>query len=788
MIKSQKYRWFLISTSLVLSINSTALQSQPVTKGILEEIIVTAQKRAESLQDVGVAVSAFNQEQLDKLGIKDGRDLFDRLPNVSLQSNSTDAQAQVSIRGLSFPTFVPIGVQPVGIFQDEVNLNSPQVTGLSLFDLERLEVVRGPQNILYGRNTTAGAVNYISNKPKIGGGINGRLGATYGKYDQIDVEGALGFEIGEQAAGRIAFISQNRDGIFKNTFLDTDDTEREKIGVRAQVLFQPGEDFEILLNGHYGESDADARRTKSIGVLDPANPRFGSFNPAAGSGGNCPAPDKGELGSNCVNFSRFPAGSDDHNIQSELDKPRDKVDAWGGFINIQKGFGKFTLTSISGYETNDFNHAEDFDSVADLGLLYNFTRGYFYQNSEQEQYSQEIRLASSDDQVIRWIGGAYYFYEDTDTEIIVSYPAPTQNPAGFNAGRSSRVKQTDELFSAYAQIEWDVIDNLTAIVGARYVWEEKEGDYHVIRSNVTGFTNEQFSNGFTFQDLLDNGARGGSFPPAPDRDDFGETWSDYGLKLGIEYSTVNDMLLYASISRGIKAGGFTTSPGQLRAGVSDPVNPEVVWTYEGGLKAQWMDNTLRANLALFYNDFSNQQLQTFFVEGTGANQTITSRLLNIGESTTYGAELEVNWIPLNGLYIDLALGLLDTEIDQDDTGRNLEGNDLTNAPNLSFHGSVRKEWELNGGILSVQFEGFHTSEREFDIGNLDVFRDGSYEIYNASAHFEFGTGRQYRLSVWGKNITDEVYLQNKVDAGNGDMQVWLNDPVSFGVTFNMVYD
>ncbi len=213
----------------------------------LEEITVTAEKRQESLQDVGVAVSAYTGDELEKRSIREARDLFDRLPNVSMQSNSSDSQAQVSIRGLSFPTFVPTGVQPVGIFQDEINLNSPQVTGLSLFDLERVEVVRGPQNTLYGRNTTGGAVNYISRKPKIGAGTSGRFSVGYGKNNQIDVDGAVGFDLSDTTAGRLAISSRTRDGIYRNTFLNTDDTERDKIGLRGQLLFEPNDGIIIAV-------------------------------------------------------------------------------------------------------------------------------------------------------------------------------------------------------------------------------------------------------------------------------------------------------------------------------------------------------------------------------------------------------------------------------------------------------------------------------------------------------------------------------------------------------------
>ncbi|WP_019531461.1 TonB-dependent receptor [Dasania marina] len=350
---------------LIAAIGLASL-STTATAATLEEVVVTAQKRSESLQDVGAAVSAMTSDDLNRLNIKSGRDLFDRLPNISLQTNASESQAQVSMRGLSFSTFNLNAVQPVGLFQDEINLNSPQASGLFLFDLERIEVVRGPQNTLYGRNTTGGAVNFISKRPKVGSGTTGDIAVTYGRFNQLDFDAAVGFDLGDTAAARIAVNSRDRDGIFDNKFTGDDDSEQDKKAIRAQLVWEPSDETEILFNYHWGQVDADSRRIKTIGLLDPNNIDASTVDFKNGLTGNCPLPGKGDLGSGCVSANwagdQGYADTDDFDISADLTSPIDKITDWGSFLNITHDFSSFTLTSITGYKENEFRFAHDDDA------------------------------------------------------------------------------------------------------------------------------------------------------------------------------------------------------------------------------------------------------------------------------------------------------------------------------------------------------------------------------------------------------------------------------------------
>ena len=214
----------------------------------VEEIVVTAQKREQSLKDVPAAVTAMTGEVIRENNITDPRDLFEGIPNVAVKSTAAAGQVQLSFRGVSYSTFSPVGVQPVMVYQDEVAQSSPQTAGLFIFDNERIEVVRGPQNTLYGRNSTGGAVNYISKRPRIGAGTNGYADLTVGDSSTINFEGAIGFDIGDSAAFRLSGQSLNNSGYWKNLHFPDDRVGKtHQHMIRAQLALEPSANTKLLL-------------------------------------------------------------------------------------------------------------------------------------------------------------------------------------------------------------------------------------------------------------------------------------------------------------------------------------------------------------------------------------------------------------------------------------------------------------------------------------------------------------------------------------------------------------
>ena len=237
---------------------------------VLEEIVVTATKRTESLQDVGISVSAFSGDQISSMNVTDSTDLLSRVANLNIgSSQSPSTNANVFLRGVG-STGVSFNLQSgVGFYSDEVVLNSPVVNVLQLYDLERVEVLRGPQNTLYGRNTTGGAVNYISRKPEIGGEVNGYVNARVGRFSQVDIEAAVGGPIGDSAAYRFAVDTRSRDGIRENLISGRDDEEIDKKAFRAQLAFEPSDNVSINLKAHVERVRDDDQRKVPVNGFDP---------------------------------------------------------------------------------------------------------------------------------------------------------------------------------------------------------------------------------------------------------------------------------------------------------------------------------------------------------------------------------------------------------------------------------------------------------------------------------------------------------------------------------------
>ena len=244
--------------------------------GRLEEVLVTAQKREQSLQDVAVSVTAFTAADIARSQLRDSEEILMKVPNLDVRSNSGSSNANIFLRGVGT---VGIGFNlqsGVGIYTDDVALNSPVVNILQVYDLERVEVLRGPQNTLYGRNTTGGAINFISRKPEIGEEMNGFGSVSYGRFNELSLEGALSMPLGDKAAARFAFQSQTRDGIRENLVTGSDDIERDKQAGRVQLVFEPSESVSVNLKAHIERIDADNIRYKSAGCLcarsDPTRP------------------------------------------------------------------------------------------------------------------------------------------------------------------------------------------------------------------------------------------------------------------------------------------------------------------------------------------------------------------------------------------------------------------------------------------------------------------------------------------------------------------------------------
>lgn len=726
--------------------------------------------------------------------------------------NNGSTAANIYIRGVGTKGPGYNQVAAVGIYVDEVSLNSPIVNVLQLFDLQRVEVLRGPQNTLYGRNTTGGAVNFVSVKPRVADGTWGYLTLTGGQFSQADVEGAVSFDLGQEWAARLALIKQTRDGMYNNSYLGEKVYDKDSTAVRAQLVWSPRPDTELLMKLHGEKVNNTNKLWKTIGLQSP-------LLVGAVTTYNTPCQFTIGLGSACVGINNTPSDPNDtRTFSASMRSPIEQVNARGASLNANWKIGDVRATAISGYEYNNFKKAEDVDAgpapLRPTGPFSgsitnaNYQGGFdFFQVSEASQYSQELRLASEADKSLRWITGLFWFKEKTiGNTTAFSYFAGT----AANGGRanSTNLNQENRVASGYGEIEFDVTKQLTVTAGIRATREELSGTNTTVQRSLTDAVTRAAllptsgQRPITTAELL-------ALPVGTGRNvyvdtPFEKSFSQSGGKLGVKYSVDAQTMVFGTVSQGFKSGSYSAAPAQsINGSFFTPTNPETLTAYEIGLKTTTADRKLKLNLTGYYYQYKDQQLlRTTSLPGLG----IVAAQVNAGKSNLQGVELEAQWAPGGGWNIDLGVGYLKTKIvefTQDEACvanvggcpasgvRKLDfsGQELTNSPRLTTNLTIRKEWKLDGGnTLSIGGDYSYRAKRFFNIPNNTLESSEAYSLVNAQATYRFGAKQQYRLTAWGKNLNDKVYFLNKsVFAAAGTMEALIGDPRTFGLTFSTNY-
>ena len=659
----------------------------------IEEIIVTAQKREQNLNDVSVAVTVFTGADIREQRLGQPIDLAAQTPNLNINETFGNTITNVSIRGLGLNDYAVNNNPAAGIYVDEVYLVSPAMLGFQLFDMERVEVLKGPQGTLYGRNTTAGAMRFISRKPTEE--LEGYLSADYGRYDHFLLEGALSGRIAEGLTGRVAVqTSQRTDGFQLNRATGDKVGEIDRTAWRGLLNWQPSENLDILLNVHGGVDKSDTLLIKVDNVFTPVDD--GIADPYSSAAGN----------------------------DTELDNEN-----YGVSLTINWDLSNnLTLTSVTGYEDYERSHDEDRDGTTLVQL-----DGLFL--NEIEQVSQELRLTYVRDDYIL-IGGVFYERDEVSTRdrFDSSDLLPLFGPAFATAQAiGNEYAQDSDSYAVFGHAEWQFHEDWKFIAGLRYTEEDKE-----------------FTDAFTF--LLVGGDRTEIqvFPPVSN--DY--SVSNLSGKVGIDYTGLENALLYASFSRGFKSGNFQ---GQLTFNPADlqPFGKDLVTAYEIGAKTQLLNNSLQFNVSAFFYDYEGVQIYGPIY------QTIVGPLFgitNAGDAEVYGAEFDLLWRVAEGLDIRLGLGLLDTEITDSFVPNVAEGSQLPNSPDMNFNAGVKYQWNLTPGLVAdIMLDTSYKDDVSYDIVNqpMETLEDG-YWITNARAGISSANG-SWGIHFWGKNITDEVY-------------------------------
>lgn len=724
---------------------------------VLEVIVVTAQKREQSAQSIPIAIAAFSDEELRNLGMRSLTDVPNFIPNVQLFDEYGTGQPTWVIRGVGLADWSANNTPAAAIYIDDVYLTSNVMGGVGLFDLQRIEVLKGPQGALYGRNTSGGAVRVVSQRPALSE-VAGYASLSYGRWDTVVAQGAVNIPLGEQFAWRLAGSwEQSGDGWQTSLANNESFGEKDRWAVRSSLLFTPSDSTEILLVLGLAKDNSETVLGRGIGVYDPL------------TGGFCAPLLNGTLDdSSCAMNAtfydpqlRFPdqQSADGHTTFAD---PINQLDNDGSWVNLQvkHQFDTLQLSSITSYQV--FDYALNFDYDGSNGAF-----GHQLARSEIEAWSQELRLESTSDESVRWMLGIELGGDDfeEDRDFLVGDDPFISSQLGEAA--NLRYDQKTEHTALYGQFDWAFADHWNLGLGLRYTDESKE------------YRNGEF--------LLVFGGAPFPFQTGLQSDIDMQIWSG---KLSIDWQASDNAMLYASYSRGFKSGGiFGGFPGDGAQSIQ-PYNEEAVDAWELGFKSQWLDNSLRVNGAVFYYDYKD--VQGYLTQFSELTQSVVTLLSNIGDAEHTGAELDLAWQASENLVLQANIGWLDAEISDSDassvswlgTLESLEGRDRPFAPDLTY--TLLGRYSVTAGQLawSAQLDYSWRDDR-FGTG-LSIIEQTMFqqlEDYGLlGARLTVAeAGGQWEAALWGKNLTDENYF---VNVTTDDLASWMRlpgEPMSYGV-------
>lgn len=704
-------------------------------------VTVTAQKRAQDTLDVGVNVAVVSAETLQANRVTQVTDLAAFTPNVDIKENMPGILPVVTIRGIGLNDFSATNNPSAGVYVDEVYLSSLALMNFDLFDLERMEALKGPQGTLYGRNSTAGAINIVTARPTFGA-VEGRVSGGFANYETIDLEGMINVPLSDTFALRFSGKAVRQDeGMYFNRVTGSDFGRRDVLMGRAIARWAPSDDLDIQLKLEAQRVRSEVGAPEFFGLLTP---------PGAPPGLVCPG------SSGCMDFLGYRDTDNDPFKGDYSTDPSYDVDQRSATLRIERDFGWATLTSITGY----LDFERDWGAETDAGP---FRQTDFIEHDNILQLSQEVRLSGATDRS-DWLVGAFASRD----RVKMTYDGDLRDL--FNTTTLTFSNQTSKSAAVFGNLEYKLGGDVSLVTGLRYTWEEKAnvgGDYDLVPNCPASFLT-----------LVPCGA-----PPVL-LASVDETISDtnWSWKLGLNWKPDPLTLVYASVSRGVKSGGFfsgvATNSGQLQ-----PYDPESLIAWEVGVKQRLPGADLSWSGSAFYYDYSDVQT---FIRDTSGGLPI-QRLGNVDEATIYGLDLDATWSPsaLSGLDITAGLGFLHTELGAfaSSGGAVAAGNELPDAPEVSFNASAVYTVAVGDSLdARFQIDGHYAGDMFKDALNDPLIATETYWVWNGRASLL--SGSDWDISIWGKNLADERYVTqgvNNLALGIG-FRVY-GAPRTFGVSF-----
>ncbi len=762
------------------------VMAQDSSSGFLEEIVVTANKRSESIQDVSASITAFTGDQLTQLGVNSGKDIVGLISGIQINDNF-GSSASFVIRGIGQNDFQSNAAPSASVYFDDVYMATNTQGAPLVFDIERLEVLKGPQGTLYGRNSSSGAVNYISNKPT--DAFDAYVKAGYGRFNRIEVEGAFGGPINDNWAYRVAGKSYSHDTPYENRSPDpvnfpvaADEAfEPSDWAVRGHLAWTPSGATDVLFSAHYAEQNGTSGQPIAIGRAD--DPAVPPVCPGRNATADDPSRVGCRAGTGSLGF--VTPINEDFVVSLDLIEPFDNS-FYGGSVKIDHDFEFATLTSITAIEGFDYYHLFDEDAIPVEALN-------IFQDREFIQYSEELRLSGGNDSV-DWIIGAYASWDEYQQESSNHCGTLLDGPQGGGprgdcnyTGAASRVDPAlvaagvDPLSANAVFIDFDqttvsaaffthnrisITDSVTMDVGFRYTFEDRdfEGSSTVYFDEASGGAIE-FAN------------RDGLGPAVGSNDIVTKRATG---QIGLTWQPNDDTLLYVSFSEGFKSGGFDGGIASNVLVFLNPYQEEIVRNAEFGWKLDVSD-TLRINGAIFNTEYEQPQARVR-TPTVGPDGTVipSTQIANLDEALIRGVELEVFWAPTEGLNFGATATYLDTEVSQGGlAAATFDGNDLPFAPDLSWTLFGRYEYQLGNNLVGAVQANIKDVGDHFLRPEAFAIDENSYSLVDARISVA-SVDHKWEVAVWGKNLGDEQVRLNAV-GGFGADPFYIGLPLTYGV-------
>ncbi|WP_020372190.1 TonB-dependent receptor [Rhizorhabdus wittichii] len=685
-----------------------------------DAIVVTAQRRVQKLQDVGIAVSAFSGEQLRTRQISSSIDVARMTPGVFASSSNGGQTASISIRGVTQNDSSDAVEGPVAVYVDETYVPSLQGQGFGLFDIERVEALKGPQGTLFGRNATGGLVNFVIAKPS--DTVTGYANGSYGSFDSVKLEGAIGGPIAETVQGRISLLYNRNNGWLKNLYPGKPDVGGEDtLGGRAQLQWQATDALKVRATASAVRSDLSTGAYNSI-----------STQPVFDGQGRVVGADR-VSGPTALGFTPLPGSRLEVNHDfacSDCGRTR----LYDAALHVDYDAGGAQISAITNWKRITKALLIDVDSspvnLVDVG-----------QNAQTESFSQELRATGKADRAV-WNLGVYYLQIHTLAQMgFLARPngilAGALGVSGTGADLANLQDLWTRSFSGFGQIEYKLAPRLSGTIGLRVIHEWQRYD----------FQSSQFQNQNDYK--LDTAIAVATLQPSYANKRSDSFWAG---KAALEYHANRDMLLYASINRGAKGGNYNS---KLPDG-SPPLSPdefaykgETLLAYEGGMKSTWLDGKATFNLSGFIYDYSNYQAFTF----SNASGFVQNRDANL-----YGGEAEFTLRPVEGLELSGGLSLLHAKVKNVQVATGVYKDVRpTFAPKRQANGriSYRPPLEVAGGHINLAVDGYSTSSFYQNIRNFAAHKISGHTIFGAQVGWESASG--FSLTGAVSNLFDKRY-------------------------------